>query len=413
MNSSTLTWRLVNSFVGNSSSAALTFSRPCPICESLKTKVILELNDFQFFSDCAVKPKRVNIKQVICSDCHALYLNPCYSTYGFKILFAEAGQSYGSTEGRPLEQIDWLNKRELLKPGARLLDIGCYDGAFLSKLPAHVEKLGVDIDEPAIERGRKQHNIQFFLGDFETFEFLDESPSVITMFHVLEHLPRPVQVLKKLRTISKDSTHLVVEVPVLENGRTNDINGFMSAQHMTHFSQASLRNCLSAAGWQIIEESPQDDYNGYRVLARAAESSDYNLDIKGGILDFYTLMSYLESWYQVIARVEKRLLELAQDKKLVIWGGGMHTEFLFNCTSLFKRLSGVQMCIVDSDPLKHGRSWRGLTIHSPDILDSFDWDSSILLISSYGGQSSIEQAALQNLVPASAIITIYEAIRRY
>ena len=413
MNSSSLTWGLIDSFAGNSSSDALTFSRPCPICESLKSKTILEFNDFQFFSDSAVKPKRVDIKQVICASCYAVYLNPCYSTYGFKILFAEAGQSYGATEGRPFEQIDWLNKRELLKAGSRLLDIGCYDGGFLSKLPAHVEKLGVDIDESAIERGRQQHDIQFFLGDFETFEFLGESPSVITMFHVLEHLPRPVQVLKKLRTISKHSTHLVVEVPILENSETNDINGFISAQHMTHFSQASLRNCLGVSGWRIIEESPQDGYNGYRILARAAESSDYNLAIKGGDQDFLSLMNYLESWYQAVARVEKHLLELDVDKQLVIWGGGMHTEFLYHCTSLFGRLSRVQMCIVDSDLLKHGRSWRGLTIHSPDILDSIDWDSSILLISSYGGQQSIEKSALELSVPASALMSIYEKIRRY
>mgnify|MGYP000380287711 CR=1 FL=1 len=37
------------------------------------------------------------------------------------------------------------------------------------------------------------------------------------MFHVLEHLPRPVEVLRKLRSIAEVSTRLVVEVPVLEN----------------------------------------------------------------------------------------------------------------------------------------------------------------------------------------------------
>jgi hypothetical protein len=413
MNDKTLSWRLIDSFVGNSSSASLTLSRPCPICEALKSRTVCEFTDFQFFSDCVSKPKRVSIKNVVCSDCHALYLNPCYSNYGFNVLFAEAGQSYGSTEGRPLEQIDWLNNRKLLNPNSRLLDVGCYDGAFLSKLPAHVQKLGVDIDEPAIERGRQQHDIQFFLGDFETFEFNGESPSVITMFHVLEHLPRPVQVLRKLRSISKSSTHMVVEVPVLENGKTNDINGFMSVQHMTHFSQTSLRNCLAVAGWRIIEEEPQDDYNGFRVLARVAEDGDFNLHLNAGINDYYLLISYLENWYNVISRVEKRLLDISLDKQLVIWGGGLHTEFLFNFTSLFSRLSGVKMCIVDSDPLKHGRSWRGVNIYPPDILNFIDWDSSTLLISSYGGQDSIKQAALEALVPESVIVTIYETIRRY
>jgi hypothetical protein len=48
---------------------------------------------------------------------------------GFNILFAEAGQSYGSTEGRPHEQTKWLADRGLLDEGKVFLDVGCYDGS--------------------------------------------------------------------------------------------------------------------------------------------------------------------------------------------------------------------------------------------------------------------------------------------
>ena len=93
----TIQWAKVDSFVGNSTSAALGYHRPCPLCGSLKSKAILELNDFQFYSDSTTEPKRFDIKQNRCLDCGVLYLNPCYSNYGFSVLFAEAGQSYGST----------------------------------------------------------------------------------------------------------------------------------------------------------------------------------------------------------------------------------------------------------------------------------------------------------------------------
>ena len=137
-------------------------------------------------------------------------------------------------------------------------------------LPDNILRMGVDIDQPAIDRARANHadqKIQFFLGDFETFNFDAQPPDTITMFHVLEHLPRPVAVLKKLHSISSKSTKLVVEVPILENGQTNDINGFFSAQHLTHFSRQSLHNCLALSGWKIIDWLEQSDYNGCRVLA--------------------------------------------------------------------------------------------------------------------------------------------------
>lgn len=128
-----IAWAKIDSFNGNHTSPALTYYRPCPICGSLKSKAVLELSDFQFYSDSADQPKRVDVRENICLDCFALYLNPCYSNYGFRVLFAEAGQSYGSTEGRPQEQIDWLSVRGLLNDDSSLLDVGCYDGSFLSR----------------------------------------------------------------------------------------------------------------------------------------------------------------------------------------------------------------------------------------------------------------------------------------
>ena len=108
--------------------------------------------------------------------------------------------------GHTHEQIDWLSNYGLLNDGAYVLDVGCYDGSFLSRLPNSVIKLGVDIDEPAIIRGREMHHekeIQFFHGDFETFLYNSEAPDTITMYHVLEHVARPVEVLRKLNSIFK------------------------------------------------------------------------------------------------------------------------------------------------------------------------------------------------------------------
>lgn len=405
-------WSKVDSFLCNSTSAALTTHRPCPICGSNRARTILQFDQFQFYSDSDKLPKRVDLKEVQCLDCFALYLNPCYSEYGFQVLFAEAGCSYGSTAGHTQEQIDWLGARGLLRSGSRFLDAGCYDGGFLAKLPDNLEKIGVDIDEPAIERGRRrlgQQKVQFIHGDFENFR-VDRPLDTITMFHVLEHLPRPAGVLRNLRSMAHAGSRLVVEVPVLEHGITNDINGFFSVQHMTHFSHTSLQNCMASAGWRIQESKQQEEYNGFRVVGVPAEPVDTpSKDLKATALSH----EYSAAWHQALHSVERRLSSIEDTPRCILWGGGAHSEFLYQTTSFFQRSPGRQYAIVDSDPLKKGKSWRGITISSPDALREISWTDVCLVVSSYGSQPAIAKAAVDLGVPPERIITLYEAFRVY
>jgi len=411
-----INWSNINSFTGNHASKSLGYHRPCPICGSLKPKVVLELNDFQFYTDSSEEPKRYNVREVMCQNCHALFLDPCYSNHGFKVLFAEAGQSYGSAMEHTLEQIEWLGNHELLNAGARVLDVGCYEGFFLSRLPDNVKKLGVDIDQPAIERGRanyREKEIQFFLGDFETFQYSGPPPTVITMYHVLEHLPRPVEVLKKLRTISDESTKLIIEVPILENSRTNDINGFFSIQHITHFSRNSLQNCLALAGWKINETYETMDYNGYRILA--VPSADHSLDMSAKYAqgDLIELYANLKNWYSSIMDVESIIQDIPRAERYVIWGGGAHTEFVYHVTSLFQTYRHAEFVIVDSDQSKQGKTWRGITIYDPSILKDIDVSSVTMIISSYGSTDTIYDAARNLGVPENNIVRLYTITNTY
>lgn len=97
-------------------------------------------------------------------------------------------------------------------------------------------------------------------------------------------------------------------------------------------------------------------------------------------------------------------------KQIAIWGGGAHTEFLYQTTSFFRRYRNIDFLIVDSDPLKQGKAWRGIEIFSPSVLSDFDWSSSSLVVSSFGGQESIVSAAEDIGVPGDRIYRIYDFI---
>jgi len=191
------------------------------------------------------------------------------------------------------------------------------------------------------------------------------------------------------------------------------INGFLSVGHTTHFSRKSLDNCLRIAGWEAVESVEQQDYNGLRVLAKPSATNTALRAIKTHSTDWKYLVSYLETWYSSLKDAEEKILSLPESKQFVIWGAGCHTEFLYQCTSLFSTYVNRMMCLVDSDTMKQGKSWRGLQVHHPDVLTSINWESAILLISSYGGQKSMRTEAINKKVPEASIIEIYSYINKY
>lgn len=408
-------WHMIDTFIGGHSSSALTQYRPCPLCHSVRAKTVFCLDDFQFFSDSSQLPKRVDIKQQLCLDCSTLFMNPVYSPYGFEVVFQEAGLSYGGSERTYHEQVSWLEKRDLLRPGKLVLDVGCYEGKFLTMLPKEIRCIGIDMDEMAINRARQKNGsarMKFEVGNFENY-LHEEQPDIITMFHLLEHLTDPVLVLKQLLKNSKENTKLIVEVPILEQGLTSDICGFFSVQHLTHFSIRTLHNCLLTSGWVIIEEQACENYNGYRVIATPNLLLKDNGPRAFPDNDAAFLHKVLSNWHQSIIAVEGKINNLHNVDKLVIWGGGQHIEALYQTTSLFIKFKSVEMIIIDLDSIKQGKTWRGIPIYDPSFLNGIDWHSTKLVVSSYGSQDAIIKDALGFGVPEKAIVKLYDEVKSY
>jgi hypothetical protein len=407
-----LQWGQINSFLGSFTSLTLTYNRHCPVCGELKAKPVTQLDNFQFFSDSTLVPKRANVAQVQCERCAAIYMNPCYTSEGFRYLFGEAGQSYGAMSERPEEQVGWLKSRGLLQDGLVFLDVGCFEGAFLNSLPNGLKRVGVDIDAPAVARGNAKYadiGVSLYCGPLETFD-IPWSPDVISMYHVLEHVANPLDVLRHLRTVANALTSLVVEVPILEFGDTNDIGGFFSVQHMTHFSHDSLTSLVHRAGWEIIERQQIEGYNGHRLLLAPGKVI---ADFSTGAADVVRAQKYMAHWFASLATVGERLNRFGDSSRWVIWGGGFHTEVLYQVTPFFNKYAAAKFICVDSDESKHGKSWRGIAIHPPSVLTDIDWQDTRLLVSSYGSQDVIKNAAIKLAVPEERIACLYDHVVAY
>jgi len=123
--------------------------------------------------------------------------------------------------------------------------------------------------------------------------------------------------------------------------------------------------------------------------------------------DRYLLYEYLSNFYKSLAEKAKKMTELELDRFCVIWGAGSHTELLYKLTPFFRLSSGTKYIIVDNDPYKWGKTWRGIKIYSPEVLDQVDWTKTILIISSYGSQESIAIEALERGIKENKIVKLY------
>jgi hypothetical protein len=405
-----LRWAPVDSGPSGSTSPALTAHRPCPVCGSLRARVFLELPDYQFYDDDRRAPKRIDIRNVQCDSCFAAFLNPVYTDVGFRLLFAQAERSYGASVGRAREEVGWLAERDLLGEGAAVLDVGCYDGDLLALMPPGVRCMGVDIDATAIVRGRERlgASAELVVGDFASFE-VSTPPDLMTMFHVLEHLPHPVPILARLRAAAHTGSHLVVEVPVLEGRSTTDLVGLFTPHHTTHFSRRSLAGCLARGGWEVVEWLAQADYNGYRVLCRPNDAAPRAAAQAGDPEDAVRVREILMRWHRAAIDVTRATAPLMQAERCVIWGGGMHLEQLYAATPFFRARPDREYVIVDSDSTKQGGTWRGIDVGVPaQTLADSDTADVPLLVCSYGSQPEIARAAEQ--LGASEIVTLYDEI---
>jgi 2-polyprenyl-3-methyl-5-hydroxy-6-metoxy-1,4-benzoquinol methylase len=118
-----------------------------------------------------------------------------------------------------IRETEWDDERrfQYLKsalPNQRLLDFGCGAGGFLLKArdlaaTAH----GVEL-ETRLSRHYKSRGLTVFQNFSEiSNDIREEGYDIITMFHVLEHIPDPKSILVELSEMLADGGQIIVEVP--------------------------------------------------------------------------------------------------------------------------------------------------------------------------------------------------------
>jgi SAM-dependent methyltransferase len=140
-------------------------------------------------------------------------------------------------------------------PGAaRLLDFGCGGGRFLEQMRALGWKVtGIDICTDAVQRLREERGLAAFAGSLPHPALRPRSFEVVTMWHSLEHVHQPRQVLRAAHDLLIPGGKLIVAVPNIDSLPFDwfgpDWYGLDLPRHLTHFSPDTLRDMLQSCGF--------------------------------------------------------------------------------------------------------------------------------------------------------------------
>lgn len=141
-----------------------------------------------------------------------------------------------------------------------LLDVGCGTGDFLKTAKENnwtVSGIEPNADARSIAN-QKTENAVFDIEQLNNFE--SNSFDVITLWHVLEHLPDLEHQISILKKLLKPKGRLVVAVPNYKSFDANYYNQFWAAydvpRHLWHFDQNSISKLFASIDMEIEQLKP-------------------------------------------------------------------------------------------------------------------------------------------------------------
>jgi SAM-dependent methyltransferase len=141
---------------------------------------------------------------------------------------------------------------------ARVLDIGCGDGALILELAGRRPAWrfsGVEIAERAVELAAERcPEADIRLYDGSVLPFAEGEVDLAVLSHVLEHVPDPVAVLREAGRVA---ARVVVEVPLEANlsARRAAKRGIAAdVGHIQRFSAAGVADVARAAGLRVVAD---------------------------------------------------------------------------------------------------------------------------------------------------------------
>jgi ubiquinone/menaquinone biosynthesis C-methylase UbiE len=162
--------------------------------------------------------------------------------------------------------IDLVIEQNLIKPGARALDLGCGTGALATKyLSERFEVTGVDFSQRSIDAARREvPGARFVVADMATIDFPPRTFELVTAFYSLIHVPRQEHagVLERIATWLRPGGVLIATMSAKSGGEGTGPDWLGVPMYWSNWDAETNRRLVTQAGLEIVravtEETLED-----------------------------------------------------------------------------------------------------------------------------------------------------------
>jgi SAM-dependent methyltransferase len=230
----------------------------CALCGSTRHRALFEGRDWLY-------GQTVQAEILQCDECGLVYLWPRparpqdyypdeYAPHVGPRDSADIAYSAGHRQGL-------LRKARLVSQygSGPLLDVGCAAGDFLAVVQGLADRplWGTDISDRAVRRARQRFGINAWVSTVPPLSLPDESVSVVTLWHVLEHLPQPLAALRDIARVLRPDGVLVLACPMVDSWEAGLFGrywaGYDAPRHLFAYSRQTLPRMLQNAGFESSE----------------------------------------------------------------------------------------------------------------------------------------------------------------
>lgn len=205
------------------------------------------------------------LRVVRCDHCGLVFVNPqptaaaileyhaaqdLMMRKGWSSYFQHSSDQLKELWDERLEDVKrWINRGEV-----RLLDVGCGPGEFLYFARQRGwDATGFEFAPSVAQLAHDKYGLDVKVGDLATLDYANDGFTLLSMWHVLEHLPNPLAILTRAHELLVPGGLLVLEVPNVNCfWRRSYRYPFSAILHLFHFSPSTLAALVQKAGFEVL-----------------------------------------------------------------------------------------------------------------------------------------------------------------
>ncbi len=222
-----------------------------------------------------------------CPTCGVIAFNPLPSPEQLTEFYSAAYYDFDRyrEEGKGMA---FARKLARWRKTGRLLDVGCATGFFIHGIRNNSswEVYGTEFSEPAVRFANEKMQLNVEQGNLIDVAYPAKFFDFVHINNVLEHVPRPTELLEESRRIVKPDGIVYLSVP---NGSVDsrDLIDFYSSEkqparskngHIFFFPSQTLHALFEQVGFEIIKTKTYSIKRGLRSLGYLPRKNDWKGD---------------------------------------------------------------------------------------------------------------------------------------